>query len=250
MRILTLDRSDVHRGPLILVNARNPVQSISPVPLIPTEHRADAVLLEMSTAALFHGLLRFIGCTREIIPVSGYRSHREQKKLYADSLEENGVEFTKQYVALPGCSEHETGLAVDVGENLGEIDLIRPVFPDAGKCGEFRRHAADYGFIQRYGREKERITGISHEPWHFRYVGCPHAKIMRQRGLCLEEYVEFLKDYPLEGKHLKFEDSGAGVEVFYVKADPGKTELELPEDGFFQISGDNRDGFIGTVWRR
>ena len=63
-------------------------------------------------AALLDGI-RVAG---RIVPVSGWRSHAEQQALYADSVRDNGLEFTQKYVALPGCSEHETGLAIDVGE--------------------------------------------------------------------------------------------------------------------------------------
>ena len=57
------------------------------------------------------------------------------------------------------------------------IDFIRPDFPDDGVCGAFRRAAARYGFLERYTREKEALTGIAEEPWHFRYVGVPHARL-------------------------------------------------------------------------
>ncbi len=103
-----------------------------------------------------------------------------------------GDAFTRQYVALPGCSEHQTGLAIDLGEDVPDLDFIRPSFPDSGACGAFRRAAARYGFLQRYCREKEALTGIAEEPWHFRYVGAPHAQLMEEHGLCLEEYVPFL----------------------------------------------------------
>ena len=81
-------------------------------------------------------------------------------------------------MALPGCSEHQTGLAIDLGKAAGYIDFIRPAFPYDGVCGRFRRLAARYGFIERYQRGKEEVTGISAEPWHFRYVGAPHAQLM------------------------------------------------------------------------
>ena len=106
------------------------------------------------------------------------------------SLAENGREFTEQYVARPGCSEHQTGLAIDLGLRLPEIDFIRPYFPYDGLAGRFRQLAAEYGFVERYPQGKEAVCGIAHEPWHFRYVGRPHALIMQKRGLTLEEYLQ------------------------------------------------------------
>ena len=98
---------------------------------------------------------------------------QEQQRIWDDSMAEHGETFTRQYVALPGCSEHQTGLAIDLGKAAGYIDFIRPAFPYDGVCGRFRRLAARYGFIERYQRGKEEVTGISAEPWHFRYVGRP-----------------------------------------------------------------------------
>ena len=93
-------------------------------------------------------------------------------------MAESGLAFTHKYVAYPGCSEHQTGLAIDLGKAAGHIDFIRPAFPYDGTCGAFRRAAAAYGFIERYQKGKESLTGIAREPWHFRYVGLPHAAIM------------------------------------------------------------------------
>ena len=97
---------------------------------------------------------------------------------------------TRKFVAYPGCSEHQTGLAIDLGANLPEIDFICPEFPDTGIFGKFREKAADFGFIERYPKGKEAVTGIGAEPWHFRYVGVPHAAVMKAGGLVLEEYAE------------------------------------------------------------
>lgn len=113
----------------------------------------------------------------------------EQEKLYQNALTESGPQFTEQYVALPGHSEHQTGLAIDLGLRQPEIDLIRPAFPYEGICQKFRELAPLYGFVERYPENKEAVTGIAHEPWHFRYVGCPHAQCMTGLGLTLEEYL-------------------------------------------------------------
>lgn len=158
----------------------------------------EKVLLEQTAANALQRLLAAVYETdrgygvsgQTIAAVSGWRSQREQIEIYEDSLKENGEAFTRKYVAWPGCSEHQTGLAIDVGLKTEHMDFIRPEFPWEGVCGTFRRLAPKYGFVQRYTKEKEALTGISEEPWHFRYVGCPHAQIMTERGLCLEEYID------------------------------------------------------------
>ena len=88
-----------------------------------------------------------------LIHISGWRSRAEQQKLWDDSMAEHGEAFTRSYVARPGCSEHETGLAIDLGKTGGALDFIRPAFPYDGACGAFRRLAAGYGFIERYQKD-------------------------------------------------------------------------------------------------
>ena len=157
--------------------------------------------------------------------MSGWRSQQEQQRIWDDSMAEHGETFTRQYVALPGCSEHQTGLAIDLGKAAGYIDFIRPAFPYDGVCGRFRRLAARYGFIERYQRGKEEVTGISAEPWHFRYVGAPHAQLMETNGLCLEEYRDFLR----QGPRSVALENGRMAQVFYVPAAGAVTEVEVPE---------------------
>lgn len=83
-------------------------------------------------------------------PVSGYRSQREQSRLYDDSLRENGREFTEKYVALPGHSEHQTGLCIDLRPAGSEIDFIRLEFSYEEICQKFRERAHWFGLVERY----------------------------------------------------------------------------------------------------
>ncbi len=179
----------------------------------------------------------------------GFRTRREQEEIYASSLAEHGKDFTESYVASHGHSEHETGLAIDLALNRDPIDFLRPYFPRDGICGRFRSKAASYGFVERYQEGKEALTGIAPEPWHFRYVGLPHATIMNTYGFCLEEYLDYLKDFPYEGRHLEVHVENKSFELFYKKAEDDLTELTLPGYLPFQVSGDNREGFVFTLWR-
>ncbi len=177
----------------LLVNAAHPLPlAFSPAPrnLVPAMAQYPDILLQPAAARALQALLGHIGAADAIVPVSGWRSREEQAQIYHSTLLEKGEVFTKQFVALPGCSEHETGLAIDLGENKPPIDFIRPVFPAFGICGRFAEEAARFGFILRYPADKTYITGIAHEPWHFRYVGKSHALAMKRQGLCLEEYCE------------------------------------------------------------
>ena len=253
MKRIVCKREDINRGALILVNRDYPLKDTS-FPIIPldfdlpgeTGHLGqEDIYMERCAANLLCACIKSIGGEREIIPVSGWRSRQEQQNIWDSTMETDGEEFTRKYVALPDCSEHQTGLAIDLGRASRKIDFIRPSFPYDGICGQFRRQAAKYGFIERYGCGKEALTGIAHEPWHFRYVGAPHAKLMTENGLCLEEYVPFLQTGP---KTCQLEE-GRIAQVFHVPCPEEKADIELPDGcGRFQISGDNIGGFIVTVW--
>lgn len=235
----------IHSGLLVLVNAEHPIRRRERPVLAPAAPGSD-VLLDTRAAAMLTGLISRLGAAGEIVPVSGWRSMREQREIWDGSMAENGTEFTRKYVALPGCSEHQTGLAIDLALRFDNIDFIRPDFPYDGICGRFRALAADYGFIERYQAGKEHITGIAAEPWHFRYVGRPHARLMSDNGLCLEEYVELLRSYPYPERLL---ETRGGVYEADVGFACDKSELELP-DAPYQISGNNVDGYIYTLWRK
>ena len=207
----------VHTGPLVLVNQAHPLeQEPDAAVLLPPDNRRPDILLEARAGTVLSRFLSDLGCTGEIVPVSGYRSRAEQEAIFFGSLRENGEAFTRSYVALPGCSEHQTGLAVDLGENLPDLDFIRPQFPDTGVFRTFRCRASEYGFILRYPEDKTNLTGIQFEPWHFRYVSWPHARLMEREGLVLEEYIRLLEDYPESGPHLRFQDRGRSFELYTV----------------------------------
>lgn len=241
MRAVTLERAQTRQGPLILVNAAHPLADNAAPELVPLG--GGGVQLERQAAGLLQACLRAVDAGEEIVPVSGWRSLEEQRRIWADTWDREGEAFTRKYVALPQCSEHQTGLAIDLGRRAARIDFIRPDFPDEGACGAFRRIAARYGFILRYRREKEALTGIADEPWHFRYVGAPHALLMEENRLCLEEYGAFLDC----GPRLCVLPNGRRVRVSRLPC-PGKAlEVELPGE-CCQLSGDNAGGFILTAW--
>lgn len=238
-------RGGIHNGLLILVNAEHPIQHMERPVLAPAVPGSD-ILLDSRAAAMLSGLISRIGAAGEIVPVSGWRSEAEQREIWDGSMRESGEEFTRKYVALPGCSEHQTGLAIDLALRADNIDFIRPEFPYNGVCGRFRALAADYGFVERYQSGKEGVTGIAAEPWHFRYVGRPHARIMCEMGLCLEEYVEYLRAYPYPERLLEVRGEVYEAEVGFAGA---RDALGLP-DAPYQVSGNNVDGYIYTLWRK
>ncbi len=268
MKALRLLPEQVRTGSLILVNRDydyaepgRPQANCSGMERSSKHVRAEAlsvlggrsgapVLLARRAAVLFAGLMDEIGGWSRIVPVSGYRTLAEQKDIWNSSLAEHGKDFTNAYVALPGHSEHQTGLALDLGLKKDEIDFLCPDFPDSGICRTFRERAPEYGFIHRYPSGKEKVTGINHEPWHFRYVGTPHGEIMEKEGLTLEEYVFFLRDFPHGRRPYLFAAGGRQIAVSWLAARREEvTWLSVDERLPHSVSGDNVNGFIITEWR-
>ncbi len=124
---------------------------------------------------------------------STYRTVNYQQEIWDDFLKEYGEEYTKKYVAVPGTSEHHTGLAIDV--KIVKDGTIIEENDDMTKEKEVfsKVHAklAKYGFILRYPEGKEDVTGYGPEVWHFRYIDSPEvAKEIMDKGLTLEEYLQ------------------------------------------------------------
>lgn len=125
----------------------------------------------------------------------GYRSAEEQEEIFAEKVQaymnegyfrSRAERIAEEWVAVPGTSEHQLGIAVDINA-------------DKERCENedvylwLAENAHQYGFILRYPQGKEEITGISYEPWHFRYVGVENAQIIYEKQICLEEFIESMK---------------------------------------------------------
>ena len=212
--------------------------------------RDIAAPLREMLSALIEANPDTLGSTKEddrIIISSGYRNTAKQTELYNDSV---GTE-DENLVAKPGYSEHHTGYAIDLN-----------VFTSSGKTVDMRdaeqawmeENCAKYGFVIRYDGTKFETTGILNEPWHFRYVGIPHASYMMENNLCLEEYLELLKtDYAYPSEPLEISAEGTDYLVYYVPVSADSTTfVPIPPEsvGTYEISGNNVDGFIVTVTKK
>ncbi len=118
---------------------------------------------------------------------SGYRSYQTQNTMYYNRLKKNGGKDDK-VVAYPGSSDHQTGLGIDIINYSGIGKRFTSAFADTKEGKWLAENCWDYGFILRYAKEKEDITQIIYEPWHFRYVGLEPALYMRDNDLSLEEF--------------------------------------------------------------
>ena len=129
--------------------------------------------IEMSSAAKQAGLSMRV--------VSAYRTIDYQRSLYKTKIRQSGFNYAERYSARPGHSEHHTGLAVDIGTTKGTFEYTN-------EFKWLKDHAHLYGYILRYPKGKEWITGYAYEPWHYRYVGTDVAKIIYEEGITYEEY--------------------------------------------------------------
>ena len=113
---------------------------------------------------------------------SGYRSYNYQANLYQKYVARDGKDAADRYSARAGFSEHQTGIAFDVNQ-------INDSFANTDEAKWLAVHAHEYGFIIRYPKGKEDVTGYQYEPWHLRYLGKETAKAVYESGVCLEEYL-------------------------------------------------------------
>ena len=218
----------------------------------------NVMLLPSAMNALNEMLGDFFAATGNngVMARSGYRTVEYQQELYEDDLASSGAN-SSTLVAMPGYSEHHTGLVVDFTTYNSQTDSYRE-FEGTGDFAWIMENCHRYGFINRYPEGKEKLTLIDNEPWHFRYVGIPHASIMKDYDFCLEEYIDFIKNYTIDsGFLLKDTDDGARYIVYYVPLSSGETTAvyhpkKHGSDEFYpySISGNNVDGFIVTVQLR
>ena len=187
-------------GLLLLVNPWTPLpEDFVPGELVPVQND------QAVDARAYPDLQNMLGDMSEagLSPLicSSYRSQERQQELYDNkvqrvmaegaSLEAAQAEAAR-WVALPGTSEHQTGLAVDIVSLSNQmLDETQESTPEFQWLAE---NAWKYGFILRYPNDKSEKTGIAYEPWHFRFVGKEAAEEMHDLGLCLEEYLESYED--------------------------------------------------------
>ncbi|MGN0613946.1 MAG: M15 family metallopeptidase [Porcipelethomonas sp.] len=162
-------------------------------------------------------------------------------KEYQDEIFNSGSSDIKG-----GFSEYHTGLSFDLGI-FPEGENSYYYVPD-GDYSWIMENCAKYGFVLRYPEGKEDVTEMDSKTYQFRYVGIPHAIYMSENDMCLEEYIDFIKGYTYDTEHLTVAGPDKNYEIYYVPADPSAdTQVNIPSDKTYEISGNNVDGFIVTV---
>lgn len=164
---------------ILLANKKNPLPSDYAPGVNP---EAKSAFDAMRAEALEAGI--------DLVAFSTFRDFTRQKELYEGYVAKDGEEKADRYSARPGFSEHQTGLAFDIGETGQEQHWAAASFGDTEAGKWVAENAHRYGFILRYPEGKEQLTGYMHESWHFRYVGKQVATEIFEAGITLEEYLE------------------------------------------------------------
>gem|GEM_PF-796071 len=170
--IIEVDGVTYINGVLVVNKTYSVPKDYSPGNLTP---ECSEAFSELVAAAAADGLNIFVA--------SGYRSYATQAGLYDRYCRRDGQAKADTYSARPGHSEHQTGLAIDVNS-------VSYSFANTPEGQWIAANSYKYGFIVRYGQNKEDITGYAYEPWHIRYVGVAMAQAIYDSGLCLEEYLD------------------------------------------------------------
>ncbi|MCL1878393.1 MAG: D-alanyl-D-alanine carboxypeptidase family protein, partial [Defluviitaleaceae bacterium] len=224
-------------GSMVLVNYNNPLKEIPDISSFGLADLAVSVATPKTIYANEHALgaaQHFINTARddevgEMVVVAGFRDHSQQNYLYERNPKDGRT-------AKPHNSEHHTGLALDI--------FIRGIRQHEMEGSPQAKWLADnahrFGLILRYPKGKEEITGVPHEPWHFRFVGKAHAHYMWENEMVFEEYLDFLK----EKRNITVDIYGSKYQVFYQQPQDGG--ILVPNEFKCTVSGDNQGGYIIT----
>ncbi len=240
---VTANSDDVHRGSLVVVNASYSYSFLSgDVNLVSVDENsnssytvdnADILLDETAVSHLNDFISEFNTVTgkSDVKIESAYRSKEEQDERYS-----NGSS-----VFAGGYSDYHTGRSFDI---CISADGMESYYVPSGNYEWINDNAYRYGFILRYPEGKMDATGVNPRSYTFRYVGLPHSYYMYENDLCLEEYVELMKEHTAASP-LTVDTGSAVWTVFYIElAADGVSAINLPSCQEYSISGDNIGGFI------
>ncbi len=242
-----MEYSKIYNGDLVLINTLNAYKfqedDISLVTIYDNKNEyyaaSDLVIsLDANVVTQLNALMAAYATASgntDLRIIGGYRTLEAQNDKY-----NNGNSRFQG-----GYSDYHSGRSFDIG-----------IFPPTGSSGYYKpegsyawldENAASYGFILRFPSGKDSVTGEESRTYTYRYVGVPHAVYMKQNGLCLEEYTEQIKSYT-QSAPLSVTSGSSVYQVYYVPATQnGTTDVPVPSNLPYTVSGNNSDGFIVTV---
>lgn len=181
--------------------------------------------------------------SEEVVPnlnqmMSDYNSATEKSNMIVynttNYLDESSL-YTEYYPEAPA------GYSLDLAVLSSSGDVIEYDGLDTESWIISNCH--NYGFVVRYPEDKAVQTGYEYAPYHLRYVGLPHAMIMNEKNMCLEEYTQFLKTYTFDNPFV-YNLNGTEYNIYYSPLVSAETSVQVPVSGYYDISGNNYDGYI------
>lgn len=255
---ITLYESDIYAGDLVLVNAdyqykfdNVPTVLESEEIVSVYEHKTKDYYVSDRNIRLSKRIIENLNAffaeykktfsRVDIMLNSAHRTYEQQEEMLASKIKQLGEEEGSRTAAVAGSSEHHTGLTFDICINSnGKYSA----FDGTGDYAWIAQNCHKYGLILRYPEHKSESTGILYEPWHYRYIGVPHSYYIYNNGLILEEYIEKVKNYSFDKKHLTITADAETYEVYFVKSEGATTSVPVMKNCEYRISGNNSDGFI------
>ncbi|MCM1133236.1 MAG: M15 family metallopeptidase [Ruminococcus flavefaciens] len=244
---------DIYKGNLVLVNAdyeyKFLTDDIDPVTLF--DNRNDfyesgdyVTKLDTETLSQLNAMIKayadanYIDSKTGIFVLDGYRTYEEQ-------VERHNTGKSRTFEA--GHTDYHTGRTFDMFYNDSESGTGFAYFSAEGDYEWFAENAGNYGFIVRFPEDKQDITGEKPRSYTYRYVGTPHAVYINENNLCMEEYIEELKTHTIDNP-LQITANGQNYSVYYTEAEKSDvSEITVPANKLYEVSGNNDDGFIVTV---
>ena len=247
---VNMEPIDIQRGSLILIDAENRYEILEENDLIPiADYKTSSYRVASNDLLLSKSIIDPLNKMMDDFHaktgnentaiVSAFRGYDRQQEILNEYVSLVGRAEATRWAALPGHSEHHTGLAVDLG--VYSAGSYR-TFMGKDTYEWIYKNAHLYGFILRYPQEKTEITKTIYEPWHYRYVGEPHAYIIYKNDLCLEEYMELIKEHTHDDPYIAAIGDDE-YEIYFTR----DSKLLLPDGCEYNISGNNIDGFIVTL---
>lgn len=249
---MTMKQDDIYQGKLVLINASHHYKFIDFENFVCLYNYKtdsykvgdyDILFAEDAVPPLNRMLDDFYynSGVNAVMAVSGHRTYEFQQYLFDKEVALVGAEEAALWVAQPGASEHHSGLAIDFSVYYDSGEYFD--YDGTGDFAWINENCHRYGFIVRYSPDKQDITGIGFEPWHFRYIGIPHATKVTELGMCYEEYIDYLRDYSYENPLSIRTDEGEVYDTYFCEG----LKVYVPKNSDYEISGNNVDGFIVTV---
>ena len=262
---IAVEEADLYRGFLVIVNAGRPLHdSYIPEDLVIADDAAQEVIItgynvtkpgleiNQTVDAMLKALVLDAWDAENLggfLLQSGYRDYAYQITIHRRKIQEyramgyseaSAGDAAAFWVARPGESEHQTGLAADLSSR--SHPELEPSYADTANGSWLAENCWRYGFIIRYPKDKTEITNIGYEPWHLRYTGKPHSELIYQNRWCLEEYLDFLQTK----RGVTFRDGAGSIwQIDYQTADIGL--LKVASDLPYTVSGDGASGYIITT---